>query len=151
MATQISVAFGELHDADKIEFFAGKVRSAIASSTGVELIVEPRGSHHQRAIAADWVVNCTGPLPSNTSSGNPSVGSLLVDGWLKPDPLGLGVETTAEGLALNHLGVPIPELLVIGTLRKASEWESTAVPELRAQAAEIAKLIIDRAGSTPDI
>jgi len=151
MATQISAAFGELHDAGKIEFVAGQITSASAGNAHLDLIVEQRHSKHRLAISADWVINCTGPLPSNTSSGNPAIGSLLVDGWLKPDPLGLGIETTETGVALNVNHEPIDDLLVIGTLRKAMEWESTAVPELRVQAAQIARMVLNRVTSSPDV
>lgn len=151
MATQISAAFGELHDAGKIEFVAGQIATAQATNAGVELIIEQRHSKHRLAIAADWVINCTGPLPSNTSSGNPAIGSLLVDGWLKPDLLGLGIETTDMGMALNVSQEPVDDLLVIGTLRKATEWESTAVPELRVQAGQIARMVVQRVSSSPNV
>jgi uncharacterized NAD(P)/FAD-binding protein YdhS len=36
----------------------------------------------------------------------------------------------------------MPDLFVIGTLRKPSVWESTAVPELRNQAAAVAECVL---------
>jgi uncharacterized NAD(P)/FAD-binding protein YdhS len=35
-------------------------------------------------------------------------------------------------------------MFVVGTLRKPALWESTAVPELRGQAATVAERVLDR-------
>ena len=57
--------------------------------------------------------------------------------------MGLGVRSTADGRALVDDRV-IEDLVVIGSLRRADMWESTAVPELRLQAALAANAIIHR-------
>ena len=46
------------------------------------------------------------------------------------------------GNAINADGEPMPDLFVVGTLRKPSVWESTAVPELRNQAAAVADCVL---------
>lgn len=55
--------------------------------------------------------------------------------------LALGVETTAAGNAIAAERREIPDLFVVGTLRKPSFWESTTVPELREQAATVAERV----------
>jgi uncharacterized NAD(P)/FAD-binding protein YdhS len=66
----------------------------------------------------------------------------LIDaGHLEADPLGLGIRSTSNGAALVA-GRVIRDLVLIGTLRKADLWESTAVPELREQAASAAEAIV---------
>ena len=62
---------------------AERRRRAARSST------EPRRRRAAR-IDADWVVNCTGPAPSNSAASNPAIGSLLVDGWLQARRIGPG-------------------------------------------------------------
>lgn len=101
-----------------------------------------RGDGQVVELDARWVVNCTGPGASNTAQANPAIGSLLVDGWLQPDELGLGVETLPSGAAVDRQGREVADLLVIGTLRKPALWETTAVPELRGQAAAAAARIM---------
>jgi uncharacterized NAD(P)/FAD-binding protein YdhS len=64
-------------------------------------------------------------------------------GYLEEDTLGLGVRSNLNGQAVIH-GKVIEDLVVIGSLRKAGEWESTAVPELRAQAVLAADAILQR-------
>src|SRR5262245_7582873 len=81
-------------------------------------------------------------MPSNSPESNPVIGSLLVHGWLRLDELALGVETTAEGHAVAGHGEEVADMFVAGTLRKPAFWESTAVPELRGQAATVAERVV---------
>ena len=46
---------------------------------------------------------------------------------------------TDDGAALNAAAVAEPTLRVVGALRRGALYESTAVPELRDQAADIAR------------
>jgi uncharacterized NAD(P)/FAD-binding protein YdhS len=66
------------------------------------------------------------------------IGSLLVDGWLRLDELALGIETTPDGNARDVHELEVADLFVVGTLRKPALRETTAVPELRSQAASVA-------------
>ncbi|MET1050555.1 MAG: hypothetical protein ABWZ55_13105 [Acidimicrobiales bacterium] len=47
---------------------------------------------------------------------------------------GLGLAVADDGAVLDPAGVPLPQLSVLGALRRGTEFEATAVPELRAQA-----------------
>lgn len=143
MALAIAERFGELRDCDWVVRLAGRVLSVHAEADAARLIVARRGDDKLVELDADWVVNCTGPAPSNSAASNPAVGSLLVDGWLQPDALGLGVETGADGVAVDRDGSLVPDLYIVGTLRKPAVWESTAVPELRTQAAAAAERLLD--------
>ena len=64
-----------------------------------------------------------------------------------PDELGLGLQTTVAGNAIGEDGREANDLFVVGTLRKPQFWESTAVPELRVQAAAIAQQALSVAKS----
>jgi uncharacterized NAD(P)/FAD-binding protein YdhS len=76
---------------------------------------------------------------------SPALRSLVDAAHLELNPFGLGVLTDEHGRARAR-GVVRSDLLVVGTLRKAQLWESTAVPELRAQAAGVATAIASRLG-----
>jgi uncharacterized NAD(P)/FAD-binding protein YdhS/predicted metal-dependent enzyme (double-stranded beta helix superfamily) len=119
-----------------------RVERAQASEDAVDLTVRAwrRGQPHQaRVFRAAWVINCTGPAPSQQGDADPAVRSLIDSGLARPDPLGLGLDTSPEGELLDRGGRPQEDLLVVGTLRKPALWESTAVPELRGQAATAAQ------------
>jgi uncharacterized NAD(P)/FAD-binding protein YdhS len=139
MALPVAERFRALLQCRQVQMIAGRVESAQAENDQVRLIVRERGTERLIALQSGWVINCTGPMPCNSPESNPVIGSLLVDGWLRLDELALGIETSPDGNALDVVGQQVPDLFVVGTLRKPALWETTAVPELRSQAATIAE------------
>ena len=70
--------------------------------------------------------------------------ALVGRGALTPDPLRLGVACTPEGEVLDVSGQDVPGLHVVGPPRKGTLWETTAVPEIRGQAAALAQRLPER-------
>lgn len=148
MAPDVAGQFNQLVERGLVQVIAGRVASAQADEERVAIEYFDRNRAGRQALVVNWVVNCTGPLASNTAASNPAIGSLLVDGWLRPDDLELGLETR-EGRAIDAAGQVVPDLFVVGTLRKPDCWESTAVPELREQAAAVAAAALARCAALP--
>ncbi|GIF76940.1 FAD/NAD(P)-binding protein [Asanoa siamensis] len=102
----------------------------------------PRGFEVTLGDAAparfDAVVNCTGP---GHPAGIPLVRTLVADGLATADPLGLGIDVDAAGRPIGRHGRPVEGLHVIGSLRRGRWWETTAIPEIRAQAYAVADLL----------
>ena len=141
MAPTVAEEVRKAADAGIFSAAAARVLAARGTLDGVTLTVRRRGELAPETLEFDWVVNCTGP---GQGIGLPSIVADLVDaGFLEQDSLGLGVRSTADGRALVDDRV-IEDLVVIGSLRKADVWESTAVPELGLQAALAANAIIHR-------
>jgi uncharacterized NAD(P)/FAD-binding protein YdhS len=89
------------------------------------------------------VVNCAGPgrLPG---AAGPLIGGLLAAGLARVGPHGLGLDIDAAGRLVGAGGLAHDRLWVVGALRRGAQWETTAVPEIRAQAR---RLVFDlRAG-----
>jgi uncharacterized NAD(P)/FAD-binding protein YdhS len=141
MALTIAERFRTLLDQGQVRLVGGRVESAQAEGDSVRLVLRERITDRLIETEAGWVVNCTGPMPSNSVESNPVIGSLIVYGFLQPDELALGIETTLDGNALAADGMEVADLFVVGTLRKPALWESTAVPELRNQAAAVADCV----------
>jgi uncharacterized NAD(P)/FAD-binding protein YdhS len=119
------------------------VQQAVAEGDAVHLTVRDRKGRRTFEIDASWVVNCTGPTPANHPEANPVIGSLLLQGHVRPDALNLGLETSATGAPIRADGSETPDLLVVGTLCKPAYWECIAVPELRQHAARGAQTLLD--------
>lgn len=92
-----------------------------------------------------WVVNCTGPRADIRTLGNP-----LLDDLVRPRPGGalatpahggMGLRTR-DGRVLDETGRTECPLWTLGALRRGELWESTAVPEIRAQAAMVASDVV---------
>jgi len=147
MAPDVARTIHRLENEGSFTRVSGRVIRAVAIDDRVLVSVRSRAESKiagDRALEAAWVVNCTGPTPSNLAESNPLVASLLELGALRVDPLGIGLETEASGRALGVDQVPRHDLYVVGTLRKPANWESTAVPELRQQAAATAEAVLDQ-------
>jgi uncharacterized NAD(P)/FAD-binding protein YdhS len=79
------------------------------------------------------VVNCAGPgrLPG---AAGPLIGGLLAAGLARVGPHGLGLDIDEAGRLIGVGGRAHDRLWVVGALRRGARWETTAVPEIRAQA-----------------
>jgi uncharacterized NAD(P)/FAD-binding protein YdhS len=142
-APQVSARFQSLLESGQVEVIAGRVESVREEPGQVRALVRSRKTRKLVDLSAGWVVNCTGPLPSNRPESNPAIGSLMLRRLLRIDDLALGIDTTDRGTVIAADGSEVPDLLVVGTLRKPALWESTAVPELRGQAADAAARVLD--------
>jgi uncharacterized NAD(P)/FAD-binding protein YdhS len=101
-----------------------------------------RARVHGRELSAGWLIDCTGP------AGDPLVHSLLRTGLVRSDPLRLGLATDGAGALLDGDGRPHERLFTLGPLRRGELYETTAIPEIRAQAAAIAPRIFGAVTAT---
>lgn len=118
---------------------------------GINSIAD-RGDHCQvrvgdipTPIAAQALVNCTGPATDITRSNDALLLALRERGLVTPDPLLLGIDTLEGGEIVGEGGRAVPGLYAVGPPRKGTLWESTAIPEIRNQAAAVVDLIVARA------
>lgn len=146
MAPEVSDKLQELIKTGQLKIMGGRVQSVVEENDEITARVLLKSNGCENIYKAHWIVNCTGPMPSNRIDSNPVIGSLLNLGLICVDELCLGIKTTNDGNAMDASGREVPDLFAIGTLRKPLLWESTAVPELREQAAKVAKRLIVRLG-----
>ncbi|MDF1604863.1 FAD/NAD(P)-binding protein [Nocardioides sp. YIM 152315] len=106
------------------------------------LTLVPGGTGRVDVGAADAVVNCTGPLTDISRTDDPLLRALQARGLVAPDPLRLGLESTVSGEVIGADGRVVEGLYAVGPPRRGTLWESTAIPEIRAQAAEVARLVL---------
>ncbi|MEA9557931.1 FAD/NAD(P)-binding protein [Xanthomonas nasturtii] len=97
---------------------------------------------HALQLDVQTLVNATGVEMRVQAMRNPLLQQLLGQGIATAGPHGIGVDTAADGSLLDADGRANPRLRVIGSLRIGSLWESLAVPELREQAAAIARDVL---------
>ncbi|HZH02379.1 MAG TPA: hydroxyacylglutathione hydrolase, partial [Myxococcaceae bacterium] len=130
----------ELARAGRLRTHAGRLVDFRLEGTegGVRARIHPRGQRTVREIEVLRVVNCTGPGPLGPAA-SPLVAELVHGGWARVDRFGLGLETDVRGALLDAAGRPSERLYTLGPLRRGGLWESTAVPEIRAQAAALAE------------
>ncbi len=63
-----------------------------------------------------------------------------------PDPLRLGLAVDLDSRLIDAAGQVHDDLVAIGPLTRSAFWESTAVPDIRVQVAEVAKRLLAHLG-----
>ncbi len=92
-------------------------------------------------LAAGWLINATGPDTDLTRTTDPLLRDLLDRGLARPDPIRLGLDATPDGAVLDAAGVPSTTLFTLGPPLRGIRYETTAIPEIRDQAAALAGLL----------
>jgi uncharacterized NAD(P)/FAD-binding protein YdhS len=148
-APETAAAVADLIASRRLSVRAGRlVRLAPSESVPgmVDATFRPRGSELTQTICVARVINCMGPDTDVRRSGDRMLMELLSSGAIRPDALGLGLDTLADGRSVGADGTASAHVLVAGPMRRASAWENTAVPELRKEAVMIARTALaDRA------
>ena len=92
---------------------------------------------------ADRLVVAVGPDADARAS--PLLGRAIADGLLRPGPEGIAIDVDAiTGQVLDAHGEARLPAFALGALRKGVLWETLAMPEIRAQAADVAARILAR-------
>jgi uncharacterized NAD(P)/FAD-binding protein YdhS len=141
MAPQVAGTIDALRDRGALHVAAGRVVAYAESGDGVCVTVRSRDGKVSQ-LRVGHVVNCTGPGYDVVGANEPLIASLFRAGAVRPGPLGLGLDVDDRGAVINDAGVPSSRLWTLGALRRGALWESTAVPEIREQAAELATVLL---------
>jgi uncharacterized NAD(P)/FAD-binding protein YdhS len=136
MAPAVAAQLEELRAAGRLSLRAGEIAHTERLDGRIDVTVARPGCAHE-SLQVDAIVNCTGPATS-PAAGGPLVRALLDRGLVRPDPLDAGLAVTPASRLLDGDGGTSP-LLALGWLCRGTRFESTAVPELRADAAQVAR------------
>ena len=135
MAPQVAAQLAQLRQAGRFLPLGGSV--VAIEEQGGRLQVDTFGPGGTQRHLVDHVVACVGPGLAINDSASPLVRQLLADGRAAADPHGLGLRADETGAVLDSRGEVGEALAVLGSLRRGELWETTAVPEIRVQAASI--------------
>ena len=122
---------------------AGRLLNLARIPAGFVAHIARRGSSAPLELEVGTVVNCTGPCTDITRLDDVLMRNLLRRGYVRADPLRLGMEVSSELAPLDAAGRSTRVLFYVGPLLRADYWEATAVPELRLHAASVAKVIAE--------
>ena len=135
-----AVTIDDARDKDRLIVHTGRVADAVEDEDGLQVTLSDG-----ETIRVAAVINCAGPCGSPEQSTDPLIRSLLEQGVARSGPLGMGFDTAADGQLRNADGVAELPLWTLGSLRRGTLWESTAMPEIREQAAALAPCVIGAA------
>jgi glyoxylase-like metal-dependent hydrolase (beta-lactamase superfamily II) len=150
IAPEIGQIVQSLLESGQLIIKAGRVQDSqviagVESEAGSDLVavtVRQRKTQAKEVLSVAWVVNCTGIQADYRRSLQPLIASLRHQALIRPNDIGLGLDTAADGALLTGQGDRSNLLFTLGTPRKGDLWETVAVPELRGQAQSLAATII---------
>jgi uncharacterized NAD(P)/FAD-binding protein YdhS len=116
----------------------GQIEAARLGASGIEVFVRRDGTGASERLQVDRVINCTGPALDLRTVDEALLGSLFASGDARPGPLGFGLDHDSRGALIGSDGRSSPQLFALGPVLKGRLWETTAIPEIRAQALELA-------------
>ncbi len=141
MPPQVMTAMQALEHAGRLHRRRGRLQSV--DVVGDKLHLDIRAPHGKgiETMDADLVIQTVGLNTDVRRTPHRLMRQLATNGHVTPDPLGLGCSATTEG-RLQHNGQSWPHFYAIGTLLRGTLWESTAMPEIRQQARNLADRIV---------
>jgi uncharacterized NAD(P)/FAD-binding protein YdhS len=139
MAPEVALRLSELLASGQLELYRGAPEVTSTAGGGLELRL-PGGER----VALSLAVNCTGPLLDPRASAEPLVRQLLSAQHVRGHPLGIGFDTAPGGAFRGGDGAPQARLLTLGPPRIGELYETTAIPEIREQARELAVGVVSR-------
>jgi uncharacterized NAD(P)/FAD-binding protein YdhS len=134
-----------MRSSGQLRVICGRLASASTDGFG-EITARILGVSPARetAIRAARVINCTGPNNDPRKSLDPLVRQLVAEGIGRSDPLFMGLETAPNGALIRSEGTAWENIFAVGPIRKGALWETTAAPEIRRQAASVAREVLNR-------
>jgi uncharacterized NAD(P)/FAD-binding protein YdhS len=149
MAPQVAHRIAEATSIGQFHRLVGRVRRYDVKDDHVEVHYQPRGQSVLNTLRVARVINCAGPGADYDRIRDPLIQGLLSSGTVRPDPLRLALDVTANGAMLNRSGGVSRRLFALGPVTKGAFWEITAVPDIRAHAERLADYLSSLVKSIP--
>jgi uncharacterized NAD(P)/FAD-binding protein YdhS len=138
VAGQIAAAQSE----GGLRILQGRLGMVQSDGDRLQVMIEPENGQPPYRLAVGLLVNCTGPREGLTDAPEPLFRNLFQRGLIRPDELDLGIDVTPDLAVVDQRGRPSDSLYAVGPLLKGTLWETTAVPELRAQTYQVAQTLL---------
>jgi uncharacterized NAD(P)/FAD-binding protein YdhS len=142
LAPEVAARIARLTAAGHFEVTGGRLISLNLAAGGLEAIWKPRGGSeiHRRRFAL--AINCAGPLSDVARAPDPLIGGLIRSGLARPDACRLGLDVDPDSRLLGAGGT-VQGLFAVGPLTRGHVYEMTSVPDIRIQAADVARTLLE--------
>lgn len=124
----------------KFSLLQGSVQSVEVAGNGNLNVVYRDAAKKLKSLAADFVINCSGPDFNIEKTHSRLFQNLLHSKMIHSHPLGWGIVASP---AYEIFGSASGQLFAIGQLLIGERFESIAVPDLRMQCSELADRLLE--------
>lgn len=139
MAPEIRERLEELRSDGRFRIMPARVQAIEPEGTAIAVRFKRKGARVSETLKADLVIGCTGPAYDVARTPSPLLASLLAQQAIEPAEDGPGIRQEGNGKIAGAYG---DSLFALGPLLVAERLETTAVPELRGQAASVADAVL---------
>jgi uncharacterized NAD(P)/FAD-binding protein YdhS len=151
LAPEVDARLARLQEQELFEVAAGRLQSLTLTHAGVEAVWIPRGGGAARRRAFSLAINCTGPLSDLELSTDPLLAGLLSAGLIRPDGCRLGLDVDGSSRPIGAEGGRAAGLFAVGPLTRGEVYEMTSVPDIRVQAADVARALLTELAEREDL
>ena len=116
-----------------------------AKRDGASVSIRPRASEVEVRLDVSRIVSCRGLTSDPRHSSNPLVTQLVAEGYARVDPLGIGLDVDNDCAVVDARGRASERIFAVGPMSQAAFWEAIAVPDIRLQAALLARRLTEQA------
>lgn len=129
MAPNVGKQIQECLNNGSLKILSGRIQNVKQIGANIEVTTQNRQGE-RRSFSANYLINCMGTESDMRKVDSPLVVSLLEQKLAELDPLRLGLLCSRP-------------FYTLGPLCKGELWETTAVPEIRVQAAALADRLLE--------
>ncbi|MET0935274.1 MAG: FAD/NAD(P)-binding protein [Luteibacter sp.] len=142
MPPKVAASIAALEKEGRLTRGRGRMRGVSLSTEGALDVTRALPGGGESTDAYDIVIQTVGLNTDTLRTEHRLVRQLVIDGLVKPDPLGLGFAALPDGHLLDGNGRARSNLFAVGSLLRGALWESTAIPEIRKQAQNVANMLM---------
>jgi uncharacterized NAD(P)/FAD-binding protein YdhS len=128
----------------QVRFEAARLARVDGDGEGFVAETVPRGGARPDSSRLGAIVNCTGPDSRLAASRNGFIAEILRVGWIRPGPLGLGIDVDHACRAITPGGEPSGRLYALGPPTSPSQGETLSVPFITRQIDQMLPGVIAR-------
>ena len=115
IAPEMGDVVREMLESGQLTITAGRIQDYQAVRDGVAVTVRDRQTQTNRVLQVSRAVNCTGVQTDYRRSPQSPIANLRAQGLIRPNDIGLGLDTAADGAVLDARGNPSSLLYTLGT------------------------------------
>lgn len=144
MAPEVETKIKALIERGQLRILSGRVVEVNPQRDGgASVSIRPRGSAASFKLVVSRIVSCRGLTSDPRRTANPLVAQLLAEGIARVDSLGIGLDVDSNCALIDAAGRASDRVFAVGPMSQGAFWEVIAVPDIRLQAASLARRLIE--------
>jgi uncharacterized NAD(P)/FAD-binding protein YdhS len=127
----------------QLTIIAGRIKDIAPKEKSVDIYYSSRGDSLLKMETTNLLINCIGPEMDYNKIDHPLIKNMLDHGIIQPDSLKLGINALPNGAIIHKDGTVSDVFYTLGSPLRGILWEVIAVPEIRLQAEQLARKLIN--------